>query len=150
MWYQRIVEIEQPQVSATPMIPPSNITNRTVLSSSTSKRKRQEFEREMEDLEEGNEDEIHQFRRVHVVIKRILTALPMQQSMEDDPVHEYGGCTVIDAAVTDRNRLGNDGNVHPFQLSTSQTSQHSELHRSRTIKDMIQRTKVALQQVNGK
>lgn len=124
MWYQRIVEIEQPRVSATPMILPSNITNRTVLSS-TSKRKRQEFEQDMEDLEEGNEDEIHQFRRVHVVIKRILTAPSMQQSMKDDPLDEYGGRTVIDAAVTDRNRLGNDGNIPPFQLSGSQTSQHS-------------------------
>ena len=79
----------------------------------------------MEDLEEGNEDEIHQFRRVHVVIKRILTAPSMQQSMKDDPLDEYGGRTVIDAAVTDRNRLGNDGNIPPFQLSASQTSQHS-------------------------
>ena len=113
----------------------------------------------MEDLEEGNEDEIHQFRRVHVVIKRILTAVPMQQPIKDDPLHEYGECTVIDTAVTDKNRLGNDGNIPQFQLSTPQTSQHSELHRSQTqdreqgviriSETELQRAQIALQQVDN-
>ena len=128
MWYQRTAETEQPRLSATPVIPPSNVTNQTVLFPSTSKRKRQDFEQDLEDLEEGSEDEIHQFRRVHVVLKRILTALPMQLSMKNSPLYEYGKFTVVDAAVTDCTRLENERNIPPFQLSTPQTLQHPELH----------------------
>ena len=57
MWYQRIVELEEPRVSTL------NVTGRKMLAPLMSERETQDLRQDVESLE----DKIHQFHRVHII-----------------------------------------------------------------------------------
>ena len=148
MWYQRIVEIEHPSVSTTPNISTPNVAKRTSLLPSSNKRKRQDFEQDLEGLEEDSEDEIHHFRRVHVVCKRILTA-PMTQPITDNSLHGFEEFTSTDTAGNIG--MGNDGTSNSYQSSASHIPQNPDLYHSQMLyqESATQDLTEALQQVDN-